>query len=342
MTGDLAPTRDPREAPAPWRARWAIPLLNDPRDVAFVALMMDCAVLAACGVALYFVGPLFWYLAPLYALAFVVLLLDRFTLMLHCTSHRTLFRPEYAWANQIIPWVLSPFLGQTPETYFAHHMGMHHVEENLPGDLSSTMRFRRDRLADWLRYYGRFMTFGFADLTRYLARHGRTRLLRRVLAGTFAYWAAIALLLVVNPRATLVVFVGPLLLMRTLMMMGNWAQHAFVCGEQPDNPLRASITCVETRYNRRCFNDGYHALHHVAPRLHWSEHPGEFERRAADYGREDAIVLRGLDFFQVWVLLMAGRWNSLAKAFVRLQGAPERSDAEVIAFLKSRVQPIAP
>jgi fatty acid desaturase len=260
--------------------------------------------------------------------------------MLHCTSHRQLFRPEHAWMNHIIPWVLAPFMGQTPETYFAHHMGMHHVEENLPGDLSSTMRFQRDRLGHWLRYYGRFVTWGFVDLTRYLARAGRGRLLRRVLLGTLLYWSVVIVLLVLNPRATLVVFVGPLLLMRTLMMMGNWAQHAFVSSDHPENKLLASITCVETRYNRRCFNDGYHALHHVAPRLHWTEHPVEFERHLADYGREDAIVLRGLDFFQVWVLLMAGRWSRLARAYDRLPGAPMRSEAEVIALLKSRVRAI--
>jgi hypothetical protein len=338
--GQIGPIGDPREAPSPRYARWAIPLLNDPRDVTFVALMMECAALAACGVALFFAGPLFWYLAPLYAAAFVVLLLDRFTLMLHCTSHRQLFLPEHAWMNQIIPWVLAPFMGQTPETYVAHHMGMHHVEENLAGDLSSTMRFQRDRLGDWLRYYGRFVTWGFVDLVRYLVRAQRGRLLRRVVLGTLLYWSVVVVLLVLNPRATLVVFVGPLLLMRTLMMMGNWAQHAFVCSEQPENKLRASITCVETRYNRRAFNDGYHALHHVAPRTHWTEHPVEFERHLADYAREDAIVLRGLDFFQVWVLLMTGSWNRLARAFVHLPGAPLRSEAEVIAFLKSRVRPI--
>ena len=339
---DCVPLPDPREASSPWYARWAAPLLNDRRDVVMVALMMQCGAHAVAGVGLFLAGSWFWWLVPIYGVALFAGLVDRFTLMLHCTSHRQLFKPRYALANQIIPWVLAPFLGQTPETYFAHHMGMHHVEENLGGDLSSTMRFRRDRLGDWLRYYGRFMTFGFVDLIRYLARHRRHRLVRRVLAGTAVYWTAIVVLLVVNPRATLVVFVGPLLVMRTLMMMGNWAQHAFVCSEQPDNPLRASITCLDTRYNRRCFNDGYHALHHVAPRLHWSEHPGEFERNVGDYGREDAVVLRGLDFFQVWVLLMTGRWERIAKAFVRLQGAPERSEAEVIAFLKSRVRPITP
>jgi hypothetical protein len=30
---------------------------------------------------------------------------------------------------------------QTPSTYFAHHLGMHHAEENLAGDLSTTIHF---------------------------------------------------------------------------------------------------------------------------------------------------------------------------------------------------------
>lgn len=315
-------------------------MLNDARDVTFVALMMQCGVLAAAGVGLFFLrGPWFWWLVPVYGVALFAGLVDRFTLMLHCTSHRQLFKPRYALANQIIPWVLSPFLGQTPETYFAHHMGMHHVEENLGGDLSSTMRFRRDRMGDWLVYWGRFMTVGVFDLSRYFSRRGKRRLLRRVVLGEGLYWTAMVVLLVVNPAATFVVFLLPLLVMRTMMMAGNWAQHAFLSPDHPENPLRSSITCVETRYNRRCFNDGYHAVHHVVPRCHWTEHPAEFERNLAEYGRNDAVVLTGVDFFQVWFLLMTGSWPRLARAFVRLPGAPARTDAEVIAFLRTLVLP---
>src|SRR2546428_6680245 len=39
----------------------------------------------------------------------------------------------------------------------SHHLAMHHVEDNLPPDLSSTMPYRRDRFLDWLRYFGRFL-----------------------------------------------------------------------------------------------------------------------------------------------------------------------------------------
>jgi fatty acid desaturase len=332
--------RDPRSTSTPWYVRWALPLLADERDGQLVAVMAQSALLAVAGAALFLVRRGFWWGAAGYWAVLVLGVLDRFTLMLHCTSHRRLFHPRHPRLERLVPWVLGPFLGQTPDTYFAHHMGMHHQEENLPDDLSSTLRYRRDSLPAWLRYWARFMVLGLPELARYLARRGRHKLLRRVLVGEAAFWAVTLALLAVNPAATLVVLVGPVLLIRTLMMMGNWTQHAFVCPEQPANPYRASLTCLNTRYNRRCFNDGYHAVHHLAPRTHWTDHPAEFERRLGEHGRHDAVVLDGLDYFQVWLLLMTGRWGRLARAFVRLPGAPARSDEEVIALLRARVEPV--
>jgi fatty acid desaturase len=331
---------DPRVAGSPWYAAWGRALVNDPRDVEFVALMVQCVALALCGVSLFFSGPWLWYLAPVYWVLLVGGLLDRFTLMLHCTSHRPLFKPKYRALNQIIPWVIGPFFGQTPDTYFAHHMGMHHSEENLPDDLSSTMRFQRDRFTHWLMYWGRFLTIGLVDLSKYMLRHRRQRLFRRVVVGEGVYWGLVIGLSVVRPAAALAVFVVPLLLIRTLMMMGNWGQHAFISAAHPDNAYLASITCINSRYNRRCFNDGYHIGHHLRARAHWTEYPVEFEQNLAEYARQDAIVFEGLDFFLVWLLLMTGRWSRLARAFVRLPGAPARSDAEVIELLKERVRAI--
>ncbi|HEV8246290.1 MAG TPA: fatty acid desaturase, partial [Polyangiaceae bacterium] len=259
---------------------------------------------------------------------------------LHCTSHRQLFRNEYAGLNRLIPWLLGPFFGQTPNAYFAHHMGMHHREENLGDDLSSTMRFRRDRFDHWLRYWGRFQLFCLLELSRYFSRRRQHKLLSRLLWGEGLYWLLMAALLLWKPGATLVVFLVPLWVIRTLMMMGNWAQHSFVGADHPEDPYRASITCINTRYNRRCFNDGYHILHHIKPRCHWTEHPIEFERSLDEYGRHDAIVFDGLDYFQVWLCLMTRRWSTLARHFVLLPTAPARTRAEVIAFLQERVSPV--
>jgi fatty acid desaturase len=331
---------DPRVAPVPWYASWVAPALNDPRDVVFVGLIVQCLVHAAVGISLFFAGPAIAWLAPIYWVALVAITLDRFTLMLHCTSHRPLFKPRFRLLAQVIPWVIGPFFGQTPGTYFAHHMGMHHVEENLIEDLSTTLPFRRDSFVDWLKYWGRFITIGLVDLGQYFAKNNRQRLLRKVLLGEAAFWSVVAALAYFAPGPTTAVFIVPLVLIRTLMMMGNWGQHAFVDHAQPENPYRSSITCINSRYNRRAFNDGYHIGHHLQARAHWTEYPVEFESNIAEYARQDAIVFEGLDFFLVWLLLMTGRWSILARAYVRLPGAPARTDAEVIELLQSRMRPL--
>ncbi len=316
-------------------------LVNDERDVPFLYLMMQCAVVASLGIALYFVpGEWLWFLAPVYWAVWAFGVLDRFILMLHCTSHRVLFNKQHLWMNQLIPWVLGPFFGETPETYFSHHMGMHHPENNLPSDLSSTMRYRRDSFRGWLAYYLDFLFCTVIRLAIYHHEKKNPRLVRRLVIGELAFWSAAVAAGLLNWRATLIVFIVPVLAVRTLMMAGNWAQHAFIDGSDPADAFKNSITCINSRYNRRAFNDGYHIYHHVKARAHWTELPREFKDNVATYGAKDAVVFEGIDFFMVWVYLMLGRWHTLARRFVRLPGAPERSDAEVIALLKSRVAPL--
>ena len=316
-------------------------MLNDPRDTVFVYLMAQCAALGLFGIALFIPGVFSWWLAAIYLPLWAFGLLDRFILMLHCTSHRQLFNRDYRRLNHVIPWALGPFFGQTPETYFSHHMGMHHVEGNLENDLSSTMRFQRDSFLHWLRYFGRFLTIGLLELFHYHHKRGNTKLARRTLIGEGAFFLLVIVLAVfVDWRATFVVFLGPVIGVRFLMMAGNWGQHAFIAQGEPDNDFKSSITCINTRYNRRCFNDGYHIIHHRKPRLHYTEMDVEFEEHRSLYGEQDAIVFDGIDFFQVWLFLMLGRKSWLARRFVRLPGAPDRTDAEVIAFLNERLRPV--
>jgi len=312
-------------------------LIHDERDLPFVHLILQCAAVALLGIGLFFVeGVYFWPLAVAWWAVWGLGVLDRFILMLHCTSHRVLFKKS--WMKHIIPWAIGPFFGQTPQSYLVHHIGMHHIEDNLKADLSSTMRYQRDSLAGWLHYWLSFLFTGLPRLAAYHYRRPSKKMFWRLVAGEGAFWATVAVLAYVDWRATLVVFVGPVLFVRTLMMAGNWGQHAFIDAENPADQYRASITCINTRYNKRCFNDGYHILHHVKPRTHFTEYPVEFEAMRAEYGRRDSIVFDGLDFFEVWALLMLGRKDVLARRFVRLPGAPNRTDEEVIALFDARLR----
>ena len=321
--------------------RIGLHFINDPRDLPFVTLIVTSSlVMFPMAIALYIPGVFQWWMAPIYLGINAFVFLDKFILMLHNTSHRPLFKTEYRLLNYYIPWVLSPFFGESPETYFAHHVGMHHPENNLPEDLSSTMRFQRDNAFHFFIYFFRFIFGVQLELAIYLWKKNRGKLLRKMLIGEFGFLTFIGLMTYyVNWQATLVVFAIPLLSVRFLMMAGNWGQHAFIDANAPGNPLLNSLTCINTRYNRRCYNDGYHIGHHVKATRHWTELPGDFWDNREQYAKEGAIVFEGIDFFIVWLLLMFRAYGVLANHFVSLDGK-ERSKEEIIALLRSRTKAI--
>jgi hypothetical protein len=139
----------------------------------------------------------------------------------------------------------------------------------------------------------------------------------------------------VSARATIVVFMGPFVVVRFAMMAGNWAQHAFIDQASPENNYRNSITCINAVYNRRCFNDGYHISHHLKATRHWTEHPKEFTDNLSKYVAERALVFEGIDFFGVWFCLMLKRYDWLAKRVVQLGDEPVSTE-EAIATMRTR------
>lgn len=317
--------------------RVALRFINDQRDVPFLVLMAILTVtVIPTGVALFVHGWFRWWLAGVHFALFVHFL-GPFVLMLHNTSHRSLFRKSWGWMNQYIPWVLGPFFGESPETYFAHHIGMHHPENNLEDDISSTLHYRRDSVRGFLTYFLRFFFVGLVELTGYLARKRRRSLMVRTVVGELLFYAVAAVLFFVNWRATVTVFAVPFVVARFAMMAGNWGQHAFIDELAPANSYRNSITCINSNYNRRCFNDGYHIGHHLKATRHWTELPEEFLRNGDKYASENAIVFAEIDFFGVWLCLMLKRYNWLARRFVHL-GEVGRSEEETIALLRSRTQ----
>jgi fatty acid desaturase len=216
---------------------------------------------------------------------------------------------------------------------------MHHIEDNMPADLSSTLRYRRDSFWHFLHYFGRFFFLAGYELPHYLATHKRKKMAQSAVFGELLQWSiAIGAVLVLDWRFGLTAFLLPVVLSRFSMMAGNWGQHAFINTELPNGGISNAITCINTTYNKRCFNDGYHIGHHVKAKRHWAELPGDFIANRELYAREGAVVFEGIDFFMVSLLLWLGAWKTLARCYVRL-GRP-MGDDEVIALLKRRVQPV--
>ncbi|HWB65085.1 MAG TPA: fatty acid desaturase [Chitinophagales bacterium] len=313
-------------------------LIRDERDLPFIKLSLRI-ILLVIPVSLFLFYRFSWWLAIPLLLLNTATGLGPFILMLHNTSHRKLFKQPYNFMNKIIPWVLGPFYGETPETYFGHHVMMHHAENNLINDLSCTMNYQRDSITGFLKYFFLFLFFGIADLSYYFKRKSRWKFIRKILFGEIGFLVMCIILWHYNWRATLMVFVLPFIIARFGMMAGNWAQHAFIDNTDPANSYKNSITCINCGYNKTCFNDGYHIGHHLRPNMHWTDMPLEFKRNLEKYKLNDAIVFEGIDFFVIWFLLVTRNYKYLAGKYVDLN---ERfsSQEEIIAHLKLRVASI--
>ena len=330
-------------------SRWCKKALYDARDEVFVRLTIKtCFIMALMmaglwtGATVQQAGTTFsvrtfqWGFVPIY-LAVWGWYAPPVILMLHCTMHRPFIRNP-KWLDRVHPYVMTFFFG-IPTAYVQHHMGMHHVEDNMGEDLSSTLRYRRDSFFHWVAYVGRFFFLGLFEVTAYLLRKRRTTMARKVVLGEIAHVSLIVVAMLVNWRFGLVAFLIPGVMVRMMMMVGNWGQHAFINTARKNNGLANSITCINGGYNKRAFNDGYHIGHHLKANRHWTEMPQDFLDNREMYAREGVIVFKTIDFFLVSVLLWTGQWRILAKCYVRLDGQP-RSDDDVIAMLKARVHPV--
>ena len=123
------------------------------------------------------------------------------------------------------------------------------------------------------------------------------------------------------------------------MMLGNWTQHAFVAPEDPGNAYKNSITCVNTKYNHKCWNDGYHISHHIRMGMHWTQHPEFFQEHMNEYVSNKAIVFTGIGYLTVFWLLMRKKYQALAKHALNLNRSFS-GDEEFIQVMKHRLAPI--
>ncbi|MFO0554403.1 MAG: fatty acid desaturase [Polyangiaceae bacterium] len=322
-------------------SRWCKKALYQARDEVFVRLTIHRLVMAVVMMSSLiavsrFAPKLIWPAMVAYFLVWSWLI-PPIILMLHNTMHRPFIKtPKFLdWAH---PFAMSFFYG-VPTGYREHHLGIHHYEDNMPADLSSTMRYQRDSFLHFLVYFGRFFFLSIVEVPLYLHRHKRRSLARRALFGEIVHLSLIATAMYADWHFGLVAMVVPYVSCRFMMMAGNWGQHAFINTTRKNDGISNSVTCINSPYNKRCFNDGYHIGHHLMAARHWTELPGDFVKNRELYASEDAIVFEKLDFFMVSVNLWLGRYETLAKHFVRLDGVP-RDDAEVIAMLKERVKPI--
>ncbi|HEY1869694.1 MAG TPA: fatty acid desaturase [Chitinophagaceae bacterium] len=314
--------------------------IHDKRDLPFIRLLTIVHLtIVPVAILLFtpFLGRWWWPVAIVYFYFSQFYFKGSFGLMLHCICHRKFFKPKSKFLDKYLYWFVCPLFGHLGESYHIHHMGMHHIENNMPDDTSSTMGYTRDSFRDFMRYWLKFIFLGFHDAFVYLFERKRKKMYTRLTASEIGFLVIATALCFFNFRATLIVFIIPFLFARLVMMIGNWAQHAFVDPDEPDNDLASNIICLNTSYNHKCWNDGYHAIHHLRPGAHYTDIPLLFRQMVPDFEKNRTFIFEKIHYLHIFYYLMRKRYDKLADYMININGTfSDKSDA--LELLKRRTR----
>lgn len=312
-------------------------LLKDERDKPLLWLQLNILQYTVLGIPFVFYMS-FSGLATMYkhaiGLAYCVILflvfLERFILMMHYSSHRPMYTIDFL--NKSILWLMAPMFGVPCNLYKIHHCTMHHIENNHELDTTSTENYQRDSWAHFAYYWFRFVFCIWVELPRYCLITKKMQWFKDVVFGLSIWVASIFLLWQVSAIATAWVFVVPHFFIMTLMSFGNWSQHIFIDPTKPEVNHNLTVNCIDTPGNQTTFNDGYHILHHLNGRMHWSELPSHFMATKEEHRTNGALVFRQCHFFDIGIMVMTKNYRKLVeKHFVHCgtkENAPTIAEAE--------------
>lgn len=239
---EINPTLD-RLVVQPYLA-WASKLVRQDPDTVFIThIIVHFTTLLPSALYLYY--SFSWLHAVLHTV-YAVWNAGPFTLLLHNHIHNNgLLGKQYALFDRLFPYITGPLMGHTWDSYYYHHVKMHHVEGNGPGDLSSTIYFQRDEPLEFIRYFVRFLIFTWLELPIYFFRNKKYDLAAKALISECSSMGFIYLAARLNTRPTVFVLILPFFIMRLGMMIGNFGQHCLVDNVDPMSDYRSSITLID-------------------------------------------------------------------------------------------------
>lgn len=265
-----------------------------------------------------------------------------FILALHYSTHTPIFNKKWQFLKHINTSILCNFFGMPLWTYYAHHIAMHHCENNVsPHDVSSTMPYQRDSKLEHLKYMLRHVIAIWVELPYHLIQRKRYKVAFRAVAGTVIFFTSVYGLFSVRPIATLFVFILPTIILSFALMEGNWKQHIFVDPDDPTNSYKSTFACINTPTNSLNFNDGYHVEHHENPGVPWHHLPNYFQSQIPKYAENDGFIFTNIGSGQVGTLVLNGQLEKLAEYYVNVGQTPRTKD-ELVAEFRRRLQAIAP
>ncbi len=185
--------------------------------------------------------------------------------------------------NQFFQVWVSLSYGFPISDYLPGHSLSHHRYTQLREDLMRTTRVNfRWNLLNFLLFMPAVTPAVIRGNARYKALVGATAATWRQQRSleTVAVWSVKVALLLIDWQKALLYVVVPHLFANWAIVSVNFVQHDGCDHEHPVNHSRNFIGRV---FNWWAVNNGYHAIHHMHPGLHWSLLPDAHAREVAPH-----------------------------------------------------------
>lgn len=213
-------------------------------------------------------SPAFVWIAGILGYAFLCMLSFQGAVSTHNGVHCPIFKKR--WMNKIWQAVLTLTYGHPVSSYVPGHNLSHHKHTQSRRDVMRTQkaRFRWNFLNLFFFFFALVPSIMKADSSytkEMRTRHPRW--FRQMLIELVTLWVITGVLLFIDWKKTLILWVVPHLYAQWGIVTFNLLQHDG-CDEKSE--YNHSRNFVGKFVNWLTFNNGYHTIHHKTPGLHWS------------------------------------------------------------------------
>lgn len=191
--------------------------------------------------------------------------------VLHMHCHRKLFVSPAA--NRVLEILLCFPSLLTAAEMTVLHVHHHHKHNDGPGDVTSTLGRERGwaAIGYWVGYGWTVKRFTLRSIYATDVRRWRKQRFRVTFAiDSLLCLAALAALTAWRPVTLVICYWIPLVITHVTSGYFSWLTHA-PAGDR--DGIDGSVNTVGNVLNLLIFNQGYHAVHHAHPGIHWTDIP---------------------------------------------------------------------
>jgi len=212
-----------------------------------------------------------WYVGRVEPVLYGLQLFMFFTAAVISHNHNHLAIWKSRTANLLTSYFISLFYGHPSIGWVPTHNQVHHRLNNKPGDSSRSPKiFKGNHLLSLLVYPAATGIAQTRDIQLYLKElYGRDRsAFYRAISEYAVFFGAMIALFIIDWRRALVFVLVPQQVALFAIQVVNYLQHVETDAYSEWNHSRNFVSPL---LNAILFNNGYHAVHHYKPGVHWSQ-----------------------------------------------------------------------